>query len=329
MKAFLFDRPRALGEVVRALGEEGDACLLAGGTDLLARMKERIDAPDRVVGLLDLGEAMRGIETRAGGLRIGARVTLAEIAASDAVRETVPHLARAASQAASPQIRNRATLGGNLAQHPRCDYHRHRSFPCWRRGATSCPVLEAGAVQEGAAAFGNDVCASAHPSSLAPALGTADAVLHVVGGQGARTVPFAAFWSPPEAGRATDFLLAPDEVITAVDVAARRSARGWGTSHQEIRRKAAFDWPMVVCAVALQRDAGVVKRASIWLGAVSPHPLRAAAAEAIVGGKSPSPALALRAAEAAAQGATPLPGNAHKVQQVRAAVRRALVEAWS
>ena len=142
MKAFRFDRPLSYAAASRALDEGGAVRLKAGGTDLLAGMKERIDEPDRLVGLIDLGSDAAQIDKTEDGIRIGAAATLAAIEDSDLVRAFAPHLATAAGEAASPSIRRMATLGGNLAQHTRCDYHRHPGLPCWRRGATSCPVLE-------------------------------------------------------------------------------------------------------------------------------------------------------------------------------------------
>ena len=328
MRAFRFDRPATFEAASRALAEGGDVRLKAGGTDLLARMKERIDEPDRVVGLVDLGPTARAIQATDTGIRIGALASLEDIAQADLVRAFAPHLAQAAGEAASPALRRQATLGGNLAQHPRCDYHRHLALPCWRRGATSCPVLEPGAVQEGAAIFGNGACASAHPSSLAPALGTLDAVIRVTGARGEREIPFEAFWAEPEPGRASDHVLGPDDVITSVDLSARDVGSGWRVAHHEIRQRASFDWPLVVAAVAVENVNGVVAQPSIWLGAVAPSPRRARAAEDVLRAGPLTPERVEKAADAAAADATPLAGNAYKKQLVRVAVKRALLDAW-
>ncbi len=328
MKAFRFDRPATFDAAARALGEGGAARLKAGGTDLLGRMKERVDEPDRVVGLVDLGPEARSIEPTPGGIRIGAMATLDDIARAELVRTFAPHLAHAAGEAASPALRHQATLGGNIAQHTRCDYHRHVTLPCWRRGATSCPVLEDGAVQDNAAIFGNDLCASAHPSSLAPALATLDAVLRVTDGKEERSIAFADFWAPPEPGRHGDHVLGEGDVITAVELARREAAGGWRVAHYEVRQKASFDWALVVAAVALENANGVVERPSIWLGAVAPAPMRATAAEDVLRGKPFSPDRVEKAAEAAVTGATPLAGNGYKLQLVRVAVKRALLDAW-
>jgi len=181
-------------------------------------------------------------------------------------------------------------------------------------------------VQETAGVFDNTPCACAHPSSLAPAFGALGAVAHVVGPKGARDVPFEALWASPERGRASDLSLARDEVIAWVDV--RATSRSWRVAHEEIRRRAAFDWPMVVAAVALRVEGKTVKEASVWLGSVAPTPKRSEAAEAVLTGEVFTKARAAKAAQAAAKGATPLAGNVHKVRLVEVAVRRALLEAW-
>lgn len=323
MKAFELLRPTTFEAAVDALGDGG--LLKAGGIDVLDRLKERVDEPDRVVSLVDLGAEGAAIERDGGRVRIGARVTLARLAASD---EIPASLRVAASQAASRQVRNLATLGGNLCQHTRCGYYRHRSFPCFKRGDEACPVRADGAVQETAGIFANDPCACAHPSSLAPALGTADAVLHVLGAEGARDVAFADLWAPVRKGRASDTALAAGDVIAQVSIDAHDVAAGWRTAHEEVRQKAAFDWPLVTCAVALRAEGAKVAEASVWLGAVAPAPLRSRAAESALEGRAFDEALAAKAAAQAVAGATPLAGNRYKVQLLQVAVRRALVSAW-
>jgi xanthine dehydrogenase YagS FAD-binding subunit len=325
VKSFAFVRPRTPEALDAALAQQGPRVLKAGGVDLLDRMKERLDEPDRVVGLVDL-EAGRAVEVGAdGSLRLGALVTLAEIAGSAEVRRIAPSLADAAGRAASPPIRHRATLGGNLAQHSRCGYYRHISFPCLKRGADSCPVLAPGAVQEMSAIFDNSVCASAHASSLAPVLGSLDAVVLVRGGGAERRVEFADLWDAPRRGKASDLSLAEGEWIVAVEVPATAPSR---LAYEEIRAKAAFDWALVSCAVRLLGGESAVKEARVWLGSVAPTPRRSRAAEAILLGRAFSEAQAARAGDVAAAEATPLPGNAYKATLVKVAVRRALTAAW-
>lgn len=325
MKAFRYVRVSggagAAGDLVRK-----GAVLKAGGSDLLDRLKERLIEPDDVVALDEVdSDYMRAIEPDGEGLRIGALVTLAEIAASPAVTQRFPALAEAAGHAASPQVRHRATLGGNLCQHTRCGYYRLKSFPCWKRGADACPVLAEGAVQETAGIFGNADCASAHPASLPPVLGALGAKVVVRGRKDREERAFDALWRAPEKGVAEDVALAPGEVIVSVLLPALPPRTL--VAYEEVRQRAAFDWALVSCGVRVTRDGGKVTDASVWLGSVAPTPYRAVAAEkALVGRAADADAIAA-AAEAAAAGATPLPGNRHKVELVKVVVRRALERA--
>jgi xanthine dehydrogenase YagS FAD-binding subunit len=323
MKAFAFVRPTTPEAAVAAL-QEPSSVLKANGVDLLDRMKERVDEPDRVVALLDVPGLATIAETQGGGVRIGAMVTLQTLADDDLVRARLPSLAKAAGLAASPQLRRRATVGGNLAQHTRCGYYRHLSFPCWKRGADACPVRAETGVQDTAGIFGNASCASAHPSSLAPVLGSVSATIHVQGPKGARALTYPEFWAAPARGRASDLALDPAEVITAVEVTPVPGTRVYG--YEEVRVKSAFDWALVSAAVSAFGGNGRLSSATIFLGSVAPTPHRALAAEALVAGTI-TDELATKIGEAAAQGATPLAGNAYKVQLVKVAVKRAVLEA--
>jgi xanthine dehydrogenase YagS FAD-binding subunit len=325
VKAFRYDRPRTLDATARALAE-GPALLKASGIDVLDRLKERVDEPDRVVALVDVA-GLDAIALGEGGvLRVGALTTLADVAANPDVRRLLPAVAHAAGEAASPQLRNRATLGGNLAQHTRCGYYRHRSFPCAKRGAPTCPVLAPGAVQETAGIFDNALCASAHPSSVAPAVGACGGAVVVRGPAGERRLPLEGLYEPPRRGKASDTTLGPADVIVAVEFApADRPSR---SGFHEVRQRAAFDWALVSCAAGFDGGEVAVKTARVWLSAVAPYPLRSAAAEKALVGKPFSEALADAAGEAAAKGATPLPGSAYKVHLARVAVKRALMAAW-
>ena len=325
MKAFRFIRPTSVAEAVASLAENKGAIVKANGIDLLDRMKERVDEPTVVVGLVDV-RGFNGIELLDdGGLRIGAGVTLAALAESGPVQRFLPNLAIAAGLAASPQLRHRATLGGNLGQHTRCGYYRHKSFPCLKRGGDHCPVRVEGGVQDTAAIFGNGICASAHPSSIAPVLGTHDAVLHVIGADGARELPFGSAWLDPQAGTAGDLALAPGELIEAIEFPARSTPQR--TGYEEVRQMAAFDWALVSCAVRLSMDGPVVRDARVWLGSVAPSPWRVMKAEDVLRGKALTEERAAEAGEAAVVGATPLPGSRYKVQLGRVAVCRALAKA--
>ncbi len=321
MKAFRYVRPASFAAAAKAC--DGAAAMAkAGGSDLLERMKERLATPDYLVALNEVPESgtIRSITAiEGGGVRIGALVTLADIAASDVLP---PALVTAAMQAASPQIRHRATLGGNLAQHTRCSYYRLLSMPCWKRGAAACPVLADGAVQDTAGVFTNTSCASAHPSSVAPVLGAAGAVVSVRTAKGVDERPFADLWAAPQKGVTSDLALAPGELIESVALPAWTRV---ALAYEEVRQRAAFDWALVSCCVGITRAAaGKVEAARIWLGSVAPTPHRAAAAEGALVGSALGDADIEKAAAAAVTGAAPLGGNAYKVELVKVVVRRAL-----
>jgi len=328
VKAFTFVRPATIEEAAQAVAEKGSV-IKAGGTDLLDRMKERIDEPERVVQVPrpedDRASHAFVLHHREDILFVGALVTLAEIAVSPEVRAEVPALADAAGFAASPQIRARATLGGNLFQHTRCGYYRHHSFPCWKRGDDACPVLASGAVQDNAAIFGNTPCASAHPSSLAPVLCATGAVARVARpGKEDVWIEVRKLFAPPRRGVASDIVLPEgSSVLRCVEFNSDGSRTG-PTAYEEIRQKSAFDWALVSCCVHLRRDGDKVRSADVWLGSVAPIPWRAEAAEKALAGKPLTDETIRAAADASVAGATPLPGNAYKIDLVKVVVRRAL-----
>lgn len=325
MKAFRFVRPLDAEQVDTALAKEAGALLKASGVDVLDRMKERVATPDVVIGLVDTAGIADVALTEDGSLHLGAGVTLDALAQSPVVQQAAPSLARAAGMAASPQIRHRATLGGNLGQHTRCGYYRHASFPCLKRGGSVCPVREEGGVQDTAGIFDNGACASGHPSSVAPVLGSLDAVLVVRSSEGVREVPFAEAWASPKAGRADDLDLGAGSWIESVLVPPVAGTRALG--YEEVRHKQAFDWALVSAGVAVHLEGGKVRDARVWLGSVAPTPWRARAAEQALIGKAWGADAIAAAAEAATEGATPLPGTSYKTRLTRVAVKRALEHA--
>jgi len=331
VKSFRYVRPNDVAGAAKH-GASADAVMKAGGIDVLDRLKERVDEPDRVVALLSLGDpALRAIDVGAGTLRIGAFATLSDVAASVVVRTHAAPLAQAAGLAASLQIRNRATVGGNLLQRTRCGYFRIRSFPCRRRGDDACPVLKDGAVQESAGIFDNAKCASAHPASLPPVFGALGATVHVRRATGATDdLPFGDLYVPPRKGQHSDASLEPGDIITALSLPALTGSDV--AAYEEVRQKAAFDWALVSAAVKVSWNGEVfakkvAEKASVWLGSVAPTPYRAKAAEAAILNKSLTDAVIAKASEAAAAGARPLDGNKYKVHLVKVAVRRALLRA--
>ena len=325
MKSFTFVRARTCGEAAQLLDRQDGARIHAGGTDLLARMKERTETPDVLVSLCD-AEGLDDVAIEEdGGIWIGARVTLARLADTEACRTFLPTLSHAAGLAASPQLRSRATLAGNLAQHTRCHYYRLESLPCLKRSGTLCPVQQPGGVQDNAGIFAG-ACVCSHPSSLAPVLGTLDAEIHVRDAKGPRMIPFAEFWAGPQPGVGTDTVLKDGEVIEAIRIPPRGTKAKLG--YYEVRHKSAFDWALVSCAVRYETGPdGKITDASVWYGSLAPTPWRAAKAEAALVGKPCTDETALAAAEAGLAEAKPVDGAAYKQKLAKVALKRAMADA--
>lgn len=300
----------------------GQTEILAGGTDLLALMKAEIVTPHRLVNIKEIQE-LRGVTSNAQGLRIGSLTTLSELADDAGIRQSHPALAEAIREAASPQIRNTATLGGNLCQRPRCWY--------FRNGLGLLPSDEAGKnlVADGDnryhAIMGNEGAAKfVSPSTIVPVLIAYGTKIRLEGPTGKRELPLEKFYLVPKAEGEREHDLRPNEILTEILVPA---ANGWKAAHYEIRQKAAFDWPLAVAAVALKTDGSKVQGGRIVLGQVAPIPWLATAAEDALRGQAVNDETAEKAAAAALQDAKPLRQNAYKVQLARVAVRRAILKA--
>ena len=323
MKAFTLIRPKTLSEAVREAAKP-DTEVKAGGVDLLDRMKEGLDSPARVVSIAHV-PGMDGIEAGPPA-KIGALATLARITAHADVRRLYPALADAAEGAATPQIRNMATLGGNLCQRPRCWYYRLAEFDCRKKGGANCYA------QDGEnrfhAIFDSDLfCCCIHPSATGVALLAYDARLHVVSPRGRRTIAIHDFFVRPTENALRENVLKSGEIIESVTIPA--PAAGARSVYKKLKEKESFDWPLVEACVNLTVADGVVRDARVILGSVAPTPRRAVEAEAILRGATPSPELAGRAAQAAVASARPLAQNAYKVRLARVMLERALREAMA
>ena len=299
--------------------------LKAGGVDLLDLMKEGLLTPKRVVNLRAVPELGRVVEEKDGSVRVGATVTLAQLAAQPAIRARYRALAQVAGNTASPQLRNMATIGGNLLQRPRCWYFRSLAHHCFRKGGQTCFAFAGENAYH--AIFGQNGCAIVHPSTCATALVAFDARVELVGSKGAkRVVALESFFVPPERdiGREND--LKPGEILTAVllpPLGANVRSAHWRQGELD-----SFDWPVADVAVLLEMDSsGSCRRASVVLGAAAPVPHRAKASEEVLAGKRISDEVAREAARAALAGATPLSGNGYKLPVFEALARRAILDA--
>jgi len=325
MRAFEYVSPASKEQVASLLGD--NAAILAGGTDLLGLMKDDVLAPSRLVNIKHIA-TLQGISYQTGqGLRIGALATIAELAESKAAA-AYPALAEAANEAASPQIRNLATIGGNMCQRPRCWYFRNGMGLLPKSPNGSSMVVEGD--NRYAAILGNSGPAYfVSPSTLAPVLIAYGAKIRLysakTSGNGVRELPLEKFFVIPRSEGEREHDLKPGELVMEIVVPPpRQSLR---VASYEVRQKAAFDWPLATASVALEMNASNVASARVVLGHVAPVPwLSAEAAQALVG-KSLTAESAAAAGDAAVIGAKPLRQNAYKITLAKVAVKRAILAA--
>ena len=320
MNRFELARATTPAEARQLATEKPGSVLKAGGIDLLDHLKERILEPPRLVDLKRI-PGLDGIEAQPdGSLRIGALATLAKVSAHPAVAKTHPALARACGEAASPQIRNVATIGGNVLQRPRCWYYRLESYKCVKKGGDICYAVAG--ENRYHVLFGGGPAFPPHPSNAAVPLVAYGASFVIDGAKGPRTVPAAEFFVLPDKDPTRENVLAPGEILTQVHVP---PATGWKSAYYEIRERAAFDWPLVAAAIALKVEGGVVRDARVVLGQVATIPWRSASAEKALVGQPVNAAAAEAAGKAAVQGAEPMSQNGYKVDLVTTLVRRMVV----
>ena len=323
MRAFEYASPTTKEQAVGLLGTSwGQAEVIAGGTDLLSLMKDDVVHPKRLVNLKEIAE-LRGVTSTSKGLRIGALTSLGNLADNPDVAKTYPALVDALNEAASPQIRNMATIGGNLSQRPRCWY--------FRGGLGLLPKDDTGKdlVSDGEnryhAILGNDGPAKfISPSTVVPALIAYSASIRITGPKGAREIPLEKYYITPKTDNEREHDLRPNEIISEILLP---PPGGIKVAHYEIRQKHAFDWPLAVAAVALTMNGSTVQSARIVMGHVAPVPWRSAEAEQEQAGKSVSEQTAAAAAKAAVASAKALSRNAYKVQLAQVAVKRAILKA--
>lgn len=307
MHSFRYVRPDTLDEAVRLLAT-GNALVHAGGTDLLGCLREGILEPGVVVSLSDLPDLVGIRRTSGGGLRIGARTTVAEVAANPDIRERFTALAEAAESVASPQLGNQGTIGGNLCQKPRCWYYRGE-FHCLRKGGDTCYAVDG--EHQFHAAFGGYGCVIVHPSDTAPALAALGAGVEVIGLSGRRMIPVGELHMRPEVEVTRETVLEPGEVITAVVVPA--PASGLVSTYRKVRTRQAWDFALAGMALALAFDGEVVREASVWLSGAAPVPWHSKPAEAALTGATLGAETVAKAADAVVADADPLPGTRYKI----------------
>jgi len=321
VKAFAYVNPTNEKDAVAALSPEFEKALpLGGGQDLLARMKDYITQPDRIVNVKN---ALESTVTRSsGGLRIGAAVKIADLAEHADVIRMYPAIIAAAIEVGTPQIRNQGTVGGNLNQRPRCWYFRNEEFVCLKKGGNRCFSISG--ENQFNAILGGGPSFIVHPSSLAVPMLAYGATFRLLGPNGERLVPAAEYFTLPTVNVRTENVLAPDELLTHVILPAPGNLR---SGHYEVRYKTSHDWPIAFATVLLAMSGSTVQSARVVMGAVAPVPWRSPSAEQALTGKIINEETAAAAAEAALQGARPMRENAYKIQVAKTAVKRAILRA--
>ena len=325
MQPFEYANPATLEQASRLLGTEpGRSAVLAGGSDLLNLIKDGVEAPRRLVSIKSI-EGISGVRPGdGGGLRIGALITLDDLAGDAAVGWEYPALARAAAGVAGPQVRNVATLGGNLCQRPRCWYFRNGFGLLAQQDGKSLVVDGDNRYH---AILGNDGPAYfVQPSTLAPLLIAIGARITLFGPNGARRVLLKDFYRTPKAEGEREYDLQPGEVLTEVLLP---PAAGRKLATYEVRQREALDWPLATAAVVLEMegDSNKVAQASVVLGQVAPVPWVAEKLQELLKGKMIDEKVAAAAGEVAVEGAKALSRNRYKIQLAKVAVKRALLTA--
>ncbi len=325
MKAFEYFKVASVAQAISLLTKHQDkAAILAGGSDLLGMMKDRVEGPKfkmpqyviDIKGIKDLNY----IKEQKTGLKIGAATSLGEVASSDLIAKRYPLLIQAARQVAVPQIRNVGTIGGNLCQRPRCWYFRGKLFnDCLRKGGHTCYAQDG--ENQYHAIIGNSVCCMVYPSDMAPALTALNARVEIATSKGNRMVPIEQFYIRPEKNILRENILTSQEMVVAVEIPNPvASSKG---IYLKLKERQAFDFAIASVAVNVSFKNNVVSDSRLVFGGMAPFPLRVAKAEAILKGKAVKEAMEA-VCKAALEGARPLGHNAYKIDAARGILEEAL-----
>ncbi len=305
---------------IATLAADPAAAFIAGGTSLIDLMKDGVEAPSHLVDITAL--SLADVTVTEAGLRLGALSLMSDVAANDAVRREYPAITEALLASASPQLRNMATIGGNVLQRTRCPYFRDPAFPCNKRDpGTGCAALM-GEHRMHAILGTSAQCIATHPSDLAVALVALDAVVEVIGSAGERSIPLTDFYLLPGETPERENVLAHGELIVAVSVPA--GAYAARSHYLKVRDRASYEFALTSAAVALTLDGDTIREARVALGGVGTVPWRSHAAEDRLRGAALNEATLAAAAEAAVRDARPRRDNAFKVELVQHTLVRAL-----
>ena len=321
MPAFELFQPASIGDAQALLARYGgNAWVLAGGLDSMDWLKDRIKRPQAVVDLSAIAE-LRGVRSVGDGLEIGAMTTLTDVVTHPMVRERYAILTEAAEAAASPQIRNQGTIGGNVSQDTRCWYYR-AGWSCYRAGGNICYADTPESINREHAILEADRCVAVNPSDTAPALIALDAQMVVRSGEQERVIPAEDYFIGPSIDITRMTALRPGDLLTAI-----RIPGAWAGSRfyfEKIRDRNVWDFALVSVASAMVAQGGTIQRMRVVVNGVAARPLRLRAVEDAVTGKPANEATAKAAAELAIAGVQPLKFNAYKVPLMRNLVKRAI-----
>ncbi len=323
MKNFAYARAESAKGAISLLSQNANSKFLGGGTSLIDLMREDIEQPDALVDVTGLPSA--GItELADGGISIGASVRNSAVANSRIVRERYPLLSEAILFGASGQIRNMATVGGNLMQRTRCYYFYDEASRCNKRTPGSgCDAI--GGFNRMHAILGtSEDCIAAHPSDMCVALAALDAIVHVEGRDGERTIPFEAFHCLPGDTPHLETALRPDELITSVQLPALKFAKH--SRYRKVRDRASYAFALVSVAAALEIEDGKILNVRLALGGVAPKPWRAYQAESVLAGAPAREETFRRAAEAELSGARGYGYNDFKIELAKRTIAGVLSE---
>ena len=326
MDKFSYVNATSLKQVTTLLSDSGwgEVMMIAGGTDLLAELKEHIETPKTLINLKTL-PGMDSISVDASGLKIGALTTVAEIAKHPTIQQHYTVLAQAAASVATPQIRNMGTLGGNLCQRPRCWYYRDETVNCLKKGGDLCYAVEG--LSKYHAIFGGDPVYIVHPSDIAPALIALNASIQITGPEGDKTLKVEEFFTLPAANPFRENVLQPNEIVVEVQVPKPKPRTK--SLYLKAREKGAPDFALASVAGVFEMNGQTCQTASIVLGGVAPAPWRSAEAETALTGKIINDSVSANAGAEAVKDAQPLNDNEYKVTLTQNLISRAAMMAVS
>lgn len=321
MPAFELFQPATTDDAVVMLSKYGkDAWVMGGGLDTFDWLKDRIKRPAVVVDLSQVKE-LSGIRPWNGGLEIGATTTLTDVVRHPDVRQKFSILSTGAEAAASPQIRNQGTLGGNVSQDARCWYYRG-GWKCYRAGGNTCYADTPTAINREHAILHADRCVAVNPSDSAPALIALDAQMVIRNSKGERVINAEDYFVGPDLDITRMTVLRPGDLLTAI-----RIPSTWAGAQfyfEKVRDRQVWDFPLVNVASAAMISGGTIQRMRIAVNGVAARPLRLKEVEAAVAGKPRNEDTAKMAAELAIRGAEPLRYNGYKIPLMRNLVKRAI-----